>query len=388
MAKKIGVGESTYRMWETGTENYAGPTHQQAKDLNRTLLPLLGDAYSDGQALGIWGWPVEWELSFSRFAEIMRSAGLAMPHLQGVRPSAVLWVQRLREPNLVHGVLAMAAAAATRVGLSVHLLLDDTNLSQARRQVLRDEFFFRLSGWFEFAAGNRTLLTSAVYSDILTGQVLEQRAWAAICGYLNAKSSVLEYLLASKALSPIQYNTDADQSVLELVRQTESLKADRLITPIRNWIVFEQEITRLTDRHRAGNGLIVTLGGEDERVLWELWHRGCAEELSERVYHIYLRPIPMPSYRVPWQEPALTTKTNRPWLASYLRNRMTRDGNTDITEWILNAAVSLPAALNSEYHAGLPDSLARPAALFSQSADQLAEVVPAVAEAVVRWLVT
>jgi transcriptional regulator with XRE-family HTH domain len=387
MAKKIGVGESTYRMWETGTENYAGPTYQQAKDLNKTLLSLLGGTYSDGQALGIWGWPAEWELSFSRFTDIMRSAGLAMPHPLATRPSAVLWVQRLREPNLVHGVLAMAAAAATRAGLSVHLLLDDIDLPQARRQVLRDEFAFRLSCWFEFAAGNKGLLTSAVYSDILTGQVLEQRAWAAICRYLNPRSSVLEFLLASKALSPLQYNTDAYQSVLELVRQAESLKADRLITPIRNWIVFEQEISKLTNRYRAGNGLIVTLGGEDERVLWELWHRGCAEELSERVRHIYLRPIPMPSYRVPWQEPALTTKTTRPWLTAYLRNRMAHDGNTDITEWILNAAIGLPAALNSDYRARLPASLARPAVLFSQSTDQLAEVVPALAEAVVRWLI-
>ncbi len=387
MAKRIGVGESTYRMWETGTEDYAGPTRQQAKDLNKTLVSLLGGKYSDGQALSIWGWPAEWEMSFSGFADIMRSAGLAMPHLEAARPSVVLWVQRLREPNLVHGVLAMAAAAATRAGLYVHLLLDDTNLPHGRRQVLRDEFAFRLGGWFEFAAGNKGRLTMSVYSDILTGQVLEQRAWSAICGYMNARSSVLEFLLASKAVSPLQYNTDADQSVLELVRQAGSLKADRLITPIRNWIVFDQEISRLTDRHRNDNASTITLGGEDERVLWELWHRGCPEELSERVYHIYLRPIPMPSYRVPWQEPALTTKTNRPWLAAYLRNRMAHDGNTDITEWILNAAVSLPAALNPDYHALLPPSLARPEALFSQSADQLAEVIPAVAEAVVRWLV-
>ena len=40
-------------------------------------------------------------------------------------PAGFFWVHRAREPNLVHGVFSLAAAAATRAGLPVHLLLDD-----------------------------------------------------------------------------------------------------------------------------------------------------------------------------------------------------------------------------------------------------------------------
>jgi hypothetical protein len=317
----------------------------------------------------------------------MQSSGFSTQHLQASHPSDVLWVQRLREPNLVHGVLALAAAAATRTGLSVRMILDDTNLPASRRQELRDEFDFHLDKWFAFASGHKELLTSDVFSDILTDQVLEHRGWAAVGRFLNNRSSVLEFLLASKAVSPLQYNTDADQSILELVRQAESLKADRLITPIRNWIVFEHEISRLAAKHPGDDRSILTLGGEDERVLWEIWHRGCREDLSGRVQHVYLRPVPMPSYRVPWQELALTAKTNRRWLAAYLKNRIDDDSNADITEWMLTAAVNLPAALNADYRAQLPTSLADSEALFSQPPDQLAKVIPVMAEAVVRWLV-
>lgn len=387
MAAKVHVGVSTYRTWETGTEDYCGPTRQQAQQLNKALLLLLGGRYTDGQAFEIWGWPTEREMSFPEFARIMQSAGLVTQHLRAVPPSTVFWVQRLREPNLVHGVLALAAAAATRAGLSVRLLLDDINLPARRRQALRDEFDFRLDNWFDFASGDKSRVMVDLYSSILTDQVLEQRGWAAMSDFLNAGSSVLEFLLASKTVLPLQYNTDAEQSVLELVRQAESLKADRLITPIRNWIVFDREIARLVDGQPANRASIVTLGGEDERVLWELWHRGCAEELSMSVQHIYLRPVPMSSYRVPWQEPALTTKTNRPLLAKYLKNRTVQDDNTDLMEWILKATVSLPAALNPDYRIRLPDVLAAPDALVPGLADRLAEAIPAAAEAVVRWLV-
>ena len=385
MAKKVGVGESTYRMWETGQEPHAGPTRQQTQLLNNALITLLGEGYTDGRAFKIWEWPEEHELSFDGFVDIIQSAGLVGQHLQADPPSTVVWAQRLRDPNLVHGVLALAAAAATRTGLYVHLLLDDMNLNLRTGHALRDEFVFRLDSWFKFAAGDESMLTIELYSDILTDQVLEQRGWAAVNSYFNARSSVLEFLLASKAVSPLQYNINADQSVLELIRQAE-LKADRLITPIRNWIIFDDKIARLADRQLTGRVPIVTLGGEDERVLWELWHRGCAEDLSERVQHIYLQPVPLPSYRVPWQESALTAKTNRPSLADFLRNRAAQDGHTDLVEWIVRAAVGLPAALNPDYRSRLPAVLADPDAVLAGRPEHLVQAIPAVAEAVVRWL--
>jgi transcriptional regulator with XRE-family HTH domain len=387
MAAKVGVGHSTYRMWESGNEVHAGPTRQQAQQLDRALRTLLGARYAEDRVFEIWGWPAERDMSYAGVAELLRAAGFVIPTPQTTSPSVVFWVHRLREPNLLHGVFALAAAATTRAGMSVCLLLDDAGLAAGARHDARGEFESRVRDWFAFASGDDSKLDISLYSAVLTSELLARRGWAAVVDYLNDKSGVLDFLLASKTVSPLQYSTDAEQSVLELVMQTESLRADRLLIPLRNWMVFEKEITRLSDNRSMNRpGSIVTLGGEDERILWELWHRGCAEELSARVQHIYLRPVPMPSYRVPWQESPLTARTSRPWLTTYLRNRTVRDGHADLAEWILKAAVGLPAALNPDFRAGLAPVLADADALLRAPADQLSSAAPAIAEAVVSWL--
>jgi transcriptional regulator with XRE-family HTH domain len=387
MAARVGVGHSTYRMWESGNEAHAGPTRQQAQQLDRALRRLLGERYVEGRTFEIWGWPAERDISYGGVAELLRAAGFVMPTPQITSPSVVFWVHRLREPNLLHGVFALAAAAATRAGLSVCLFLDDAGLAAGARRDARGEFESRVKDWFGFASGDDSKLAIQLYSAVLTNELLAQRGWAAVVDYLNDKSAVLDFLLASKTVSPLQYSTDAEQSVLELVMQTESLRADRLLTPLRNWMLFENEIARLSDDRSTNRpSSIVTLGGEDERILWELWHRGCAEELSARVQHIYLRPIPMPSYRVPWQEPPLTARTSRSWLTTYLRNRTVRDGHADLVEWILKAAVGLPAALNPDFRSRLAPALAEADALVQAPRDQLSSAAPAIAEAVVSWL--
>jgi hypothetical protein len=42
---------------------------------------------------------------------------------------------------------------------------------------------------------------------------------------------------------------------------------------------------------------VITLSGEDELTISDAFHRGCSDDLPSRERHIYLRPIPMPSYR-------------------------------------------------------------------------------------------
>ena len=79
---------------------------------------------------------------------------------------------------------------------------------------------------------------------------------------------------------------------------------------MRNWLVFEAEITRTLEPASLSDfAPIITLGGEDERAFWEMWHRGCSDDLDARVQHSYLMSIPMPFYRTVWQEPVLTTRT-------------------------------------------------------------------------------
>jgi transcriptional regulator with XRE-family HTH domain len=395
MAKEIHVGYATYRDWENGRDHHAGPTRPQTDLLNKALRRLLGNQYSDGEAFDIWGWPREQDMSYDQVVELLRTAGfdvpVSWPPANGRSPAGVFWVHRVREPNVVHGVFSLAAAAATRAGLPVYLVLDDVDLTDRRRRLEQcSEFESRVRGWVAFASGDDAKLSTSRFSEVLTGEYLARRGWSAVNDYLNTESNVLEILLASKAISPLLHSAHPEESVLELLRNADSLHADRLVTSLQNWLVFEAEIARILGLPSVGGSdSIITLGGGDERVLWDVWHRGCADELATRVQHMFLKPLPMPAYRAPWQEEALSARTDRALLANYITYRATQDGNCNLIEWLLRSAIRLPASLNPGFRNGLDPVLDNvdADALLRAPAAELSRVAGAVAKAVVEWFI-
>jgi hypothetical protein len=388
MAAEIGVSYASYRPWENGRDNHAGPTRLQAEALDKALRRLLGSDYVPGEAFDAWGWPSQRDMSYDRVVQLLRSAGFDVPRLQpnSRPPVGVFWVHRAREPNLVHGVFSLAAAAATRAGLPVHLLLDDLS-SDRRNHDLCDELDSKIRTWVAFASGDDAKLFTKLYSDVLTEPYLGERGWSAVTDYLNPRIGVLDFLVASKVISPLQYTINAEESVQDLLRNAESLGAERLLTPLRNWLVFERQIGSILAHSPGGMAdFVITLGGEDERTLWDAFHRGCSDDLSARVRHIYLRPMPMPSYRSPWQERALSARTDRSTLTTYLGNRTPSD-RADLLEWLLKAAVRLPASLNPGFGEGLDPVLGDVDALLRIPASELpGATVGAIAKAVAEWL--
>src|SRR5215813_7621384 len=220
MAAKIGVSYASSRPWESGRDEHAGPTRLQAEHLDKALRRLLGSRYTEGEAFDSWGWPRQQDMSYDRVVELLRLAGFDVPRLQanGRPPSGVIWVHRAREANLVHGVFALAAAAATRAALPVHLLLDDLSSSDRRSHDLCDELESRIKTWIAFASGNDARLSTGLYSEVLTESYLTERGWAAVTGYLNPRIGVLDFLVASKVISLLQYTINAEESVQALLR--------------------------------------------------------------------------------------------------------------------------------------------------------------------------
>ena len=387
IAAEIHVSSATYRGWENGRDQHSGPTRAQADELNRVLRRLLPGQYSDGEAFDVWGWPREQDISYEQVAELLRFAGFSVPrsHATARPPAQVFWPHKVREAHLVHGIYALAAAAATRAGMPVHLLLDDIDLEDRERHLCGDlESWIR--SWVTFASGDDAKVTVGLFSSVLTDEYLADRAWPALNDYVNKHSSVLRFLLASKVVSPLRYSADADQSVLEL-QDRESIRADRLLTPLRNWLVFEAEITRLLRLH-GGAGTVVTLGGDDERDLWEMWHRGCSERLSVRVQHLYLQAMPMPEHIEQWKVPALiASSTDRSKLTTYLNNHA-RSAGSDLIEWLLRSAVHLPGVLNPGFHEALDPTLRDVGGLLRSAGGELTTISLAspIARAVVTWL--
>lgn len=389
MAAQIGVSYASYRPWESSRDDHAGPTRQQADQLDKALRRLLAGRYVEGEAFDIWGWPRQQDMSYDRVVELLRSAGFEVPRLQpnGRPPAGVFWVHRANEPNLVHGVFSLAAAAATRAGLPVHLLLDDLVDSDRRARDLCDELESQMRTWVAFASGDDAKLSTTLYSEVLSEEYLSERGWSAINDYLNPRIGVLDFLVASKAISPQLYNINAEESVQDMLRNAESLGAERLLTPLRNWLVFEKQIGWILAQSPGGMAnSVITLGGEDERKLWDAFHRGCPDALSARVRHIYLRPLPMPSYRSPWQEQALAAGTDRSRLTDYLTHR-TPSERAHLLEWLIRSAVYLPASLNPDFRAGLDPAVQDVTALLRASASELPpETASAITKATVEWL--
>ena len=388
MATEIGVSYASYRPWENGRDDHAGPTRLQAEQLDRALRRLLRSRYMEGEAFDVWGWPRQQDMSYDQVVELLRLGGFDVPRLQAGRPPAgVFWVHRVREANLVHAVFSLAAAAATRAGLPVHLLLDDLAINDRRNRDLCDDLESRIRTWVAFASGDDAKLSTGLYSEVLTETYLTERGWSAVTDYLNPRIGVLDFLVASKVISPLQYTINAEESVQALLRNAESLGAEKLLTPLRNWLVFEKQITWILAQSPGGVAdSVITLGGEDERTLWDAFHRGCSDDLSSRVRHIYLRPIPMPSYRSPWQERALSARTDRSTLTTYLANRTPSD-RADLLEWLLTTAIRLPASLNPGFGEGLDPALRNVDAILRGTVSELPPTtVAAIAKAVVEWL--
>jgi transcriptional regulator with XRE-family HTH domain len=386
MAARIAVSYSTYRGWESGKDQYAGPTREQTEHLNRALRELLGSRYADGDAFTVWGWPRQQDITYDQVVELLRSAGFEVPrlHAGAHTPTGVFWVHKVHRPNLLHGVFAMAAAALTRAGVLVHLLLDDGALPDRERDWCA-ELEASVRTWVAFASGDDAKLSIGLFSSVLADGILADRGWQAIGAYLNSHSTVLDILLASKVISPIQFSLQEEQSVLEVMRN-DGLKADRLLTALRNWLVFEAEITRILRSAAVATSSVLTLGGDDERILWEVWRRGCSDELASRVEHIFLKPMPMPPYDSAWDRDALTPRTDRTGLTNYVNQRLASDPESDLVEWLLRSAIRLPAALNPGFRARLDPALTDVAALLELPARELAPYAGAVCRAVVEWL--
>jgi transcriptional regulator with XRE-family HTH domain len=386
MATALHVSEATYRSWENGKGPYDGPTSAQADELDKALRRLLPDGYAEGDALDVWGWPRQRDFSYPQVLQLLDSTGFDIQlEASGRVPASVLWVHRVRSASLVHGVFSLAAAAITRAGIPVLLLLDDSGLPDNTRRRQCAEFEAQVREWLGFASGVNERLTARLYSAVLTDDYLSRRGWPAVTEYIDRQSNVLEFLLASKVISPQLYDNDAEEAVLAFLQNHERIGAEQLLTPLRNWLVFETEVARIA----AGPSIsaadtVITLGGEDEWILWDLWHRGCRDELSSRVQHIFLKPMPTPR-RQTWDEHALMVRTaTKDRLAAYLTKRTAEDGHADLVKWLHRSAVLLPAALNPSFGAAHAE-LAGVDAPVRAAGDELSRITKSVASAVVEW---
>jgi hypothetical protein len=189
--------------------------------------------------------------------------------------TTVYWPIRLRKATVIHAVQAYAAAGLQRLGSRLVLYLDDLGNVEANAST----FLPRINHWLTVAHGDPSALTVRSFSEVVTTERY-RNAWELLQNWLSdAKYQLKDILIISK-LSPLGPDSAAIASLL-------SRKPRRLLTPPLVWTCLIALLEEDSSRQ------ILTLGGYDERPLWEAW-RDCIRK-PLKVGHLYIPELTHPS---------------------------------------------------------------------------------------------
>ncbi|MDQ1684815.1 MAG: hypothetical protein QOC82_1552 [Frankiaceae bacterium] len=283
------------------------------------------------------------------------------------QPDVVLWLHKLRPPNIVHGVLALAAAALIRAGLNVRLLLDDTE-AKSDADALDEQFRSHVEKWIAWAGAPPDVLHVERYSEILASDTISLKS---LSDYLSPKVTVQD-LLDSAKVFPLQGTTDLDR----LERALDE-RADKLRTPFQNWLVADAAVRELALDGRKP--VIATLGGEDEEPMWNVW-RKCTRTGPQ------VRNIFIPVFAVPLMNSDKSLANCSGFRPSAFAQLIKSGENAEEkVDWVRNLAIGLPAKLHSEFCATLSADLLDSDACRNAWQAQPGPVATEMAKAVRQW---
>lgn len=248
----------------------------------------------------------------------------------------VYWPVRLRRPTPIHAVQAFTAAGLQRLGAEVVLWLDDLGNIETTIPL----FGNTVKQWFNNVSGDFSKVKLRSFSEIITSD-RGGKAWELLQSWLSDAKYHIEDILAISKLWP----RDGD-----LTAFTELLgrKSRRILTPAAVW-------TCLFQTHVENpNCQILTLGGYDERALWEAW-RDCAKTPLP-VSHLFVPAMTEPDKINREQAVHMArARTNLIWdskddIRRALDDASTRSGSLSdgrLIPWSLQGCVQLPRFLGS-----------------------------------------
>lgn len=196
----------------------------------------------------------------------------------------VFWPVRLRQPTLIYAVQATVAAALSARGVRVVLCFDDLAGDQHTRS-WRARFTDEVERWFALVEGARHPEVDSLMSFCSPGRVAERlqdpellrrptHPWAVQVEYYRGDRMILDVARAAKAF-PGVVDLEIDDAMVGA--QIRTTRAERLMSTPAIW-AYLQYLLRDT-RPEA----VMTLGGEDESVMWDQWH----DTFPEAVGHLF-----------------------------------------------------------------------------------------------------
>jgi len=265
-----------------------------------------------------------------------------------VAPSLVYWPVRLRaRPSVINMVQALAAAALSARGARIVLCLDDFNVEEADRwtEIIRQD----VRRWCDLVPNARwpevVRLKEFVEYEELHGRrenpeprLRPTRPWDVAREAIGDRNpSVLALLMAAKIIPdypPDQLMENAEK----IVRGLESRSARHLLTPF----TLFAHLNDLVQRHGERTESVMTLGGREEKKLWQFW-RFAFDRGVNQLYNPTIRSLTNDSLALRW--------TSFEELRSYLRQGLRDDAwaeNGNYISWLAQNAFLLPMYLRAD----------------------------------------
>ena len=184
----------------------------------------------------------------------------------------VYWPVRLRRPTPIHAAQSFAASGLQRRGAVISLFIDDLG----EQDFSVNAFVQKLQTWFTANGGVPSDLEITKFSDVIppieNGSRETARPWPTVRKWLGDTEYRMELVLRLAKLIP----TSGGVTFEELADR----RPRRLLTPALVWSCLEYLHMKNPDRR------LITLGGYDERPLWEAWRERSISP-SASVGHLY-----------------------------------------------------------------------------------------------------
>jgi hypothetical protein len=201
-----------------------------------------------------------------------------------VPPELLYWPVQLRQTNLIHTVQALVAASLSASGMRVVLCVDDLN-PPAHATAFRENLVGDIRRWFGLIAGARPPLVVALsefhepgrVADRLLDpeQLLRPTNTLAVEHEYYRVHNLYDVLRAIRAIP--EPNGDPEVHAAAIAARLGTTRAERLLSPPAIWAHLHHLLLSQAPE------TVVTLGGDDETLMWKLWQA----VWPEPVRHLY-----------------------------------------------------------------------------------------------------
>lgn len=191
----------------------------------------------------------------------------------------IYWPVRLRQPTPIHASQCFVAAGLQKLGCRISLWTDDLGTIDYSYDV----FSQRLKDWYARAGGDESQIERRRFSEIINNDQHMGPAWQMLQKWLGTMVYFTDQVLKISKIWPTTEESARDEPE-GIIKEFSKCRPRRLMTPSMVW-------TCLLVLHTESPFLpIITLGGYDEKELWDAW-RTCCGLPDMQVGHLYVSKL-------------------------------------------------------------------------------------------------